>query len=165
MSHRAPAVLSIVLLSTCLFFAGCETERGPSHAELEKLNRPQVYPTPSAFVFSTVDDANRVLQACGRPTYDAILPIYDKLNNGPVRRMVYHGRHDITLEFIPSHPLARVTDQPAPFPHPPITLPVTLPANSVWRFDDARMQEEDLMISRRIKVYLPCAAGALAYEY
>jgi len=151
---RAPVPPAVLYVFLCLALTGCQTERGPTIGELDRLNRPSVAPHPSSLANSTVDDAQRVTEACGRPSYD-----------GPVRRMVYHGRHEITLEFIPSRPIARVTDVPAPFPHQPVALPLELPANAVWRFDDARMEEEDLLISRRIKVYLPCAANALSYEY
>ena len=155
---------SVVLLFLASLAAfGCGTNHGPTRAELREQRQLAAVGQASIVPQPDIDDAELVIARCGRPSYDAILPIYDKLDNGPVRRMIYRGRHALTLEFIPSHPIARFTETPAPFAHG--HLPLNLPADSVWRFDDARMQQEEFLTTERINVYLPCASAALRKEY
>jgi hypothetical protein len=153
----------VVLISlACLIILGCKPIRRPQRAEWDAQHDTSTQPH---FVEPPkIDDADLVIGRCGRPRSDAVLPIYDKLNNGPVRRMVFHAKRTVTFDFIPSHPIAKVTAVRAPFKRPPV-LPRHLPPDSVWRFDDARMDKEEMLTSNRINFYLPCAAAALAKEY
>jgi hypothetical protein len=152
---------SFVLALACVVLAGCKVEKLPSREQVQQQNQakdqagltPQVVPSPN------IDDAQLVLSACGQPASDQVLAIYNKMNNGPVRRMVYRGRRVLTLDFVPSIPQARAVKGPMR------AAPPTPPAGSVWRFDEARMEKEELMTSARVGVYLPCAGAALAKEY
>ena len=49
----------------------------------------------------TTDDAALVIAACGTAASDQVLTINDKTNSGTMRRMVYHGSREITLDFVP----------------------------------------------------------------
>jgi len=153
---------SILLALVSLTALGCKPIKRESrvewNAQHDTLTQPHFVEPPK------IDDAQLVMASCGRPRSDAVLPIYDKLNNGPVRRMVYYFHRTVTFDFTPSHPIAKITTLRAPFPRPQV-LPRHLPPDSVWRFDEARMDHETMLTSYRINFYLPCAATALKKEY
>ena len=158
--------ICVVLL--CLVAAGslgCRIENPPTRRELaqerKEINAQKAEPPPQRY--PVVDDAERVMEACGRPASDTVQPIYDKIYNGPVRRMVYRGRQVVVIEYIPSLPTAHQTDVPAPFP-PPERAPAYPPPNAVWRFQSARMENREFVTSTRLEIYLPCAARALRDE-
>jgi hypothetical protein len=132
-------------------------------AEQQKAEHAQNSLPPNQPLPPQGDDAERVMEACGRPSSDTVQAIYDKLYNGPVRRMVYRGRQVVTLEYIPSLPAAHQTDVPAPFP-PGLRASPYPPPNAVWRFQAARMENQEFLTSKRFEIYLPCAAHALADE-
>lgn len=143
---------------------GCQVEHAPNREQrqekhMEEVAKKGLPPTPPP----KIDDAARVVAACGPAAYDRVLAIYDKRDNGPLRRMVYHGRETVTIDFIPSVPLARKVVEEGPLPQR--RLQPLLPRGSVWRFDDAWMQKQEYLTADRIGLYLPCAAKALSYEY
>lgn len=131
-------------------------------AQMSRANSADTY-VPPPRPRPLVDDAQRVKQACGEPASDTEQAIYDKVYNGPVRRMVYVNRQAIVMEFIPSLPEARPAGHEAPFP-PELRAPATPPPGSVWRFQTARVGEREFLTSTRLSIYLPCAATALADE-
>ena len=143
---------------------GCRVENPPTRREIaqeRKVERAQTALPRSQPLAPATDDAERVLEACGRPGSDTVQPIYDKLYNGPVRRMIYRGRQLVMLEYIPSLPVAHQTYTPAPFPPEERASPYP-PPNAVWRFQAARMENQEFLTSKRFEIYLPCAAHALA---
>lgn len=145
---------------------GCRVENAPSRrdrAQEKKAREAETAPLPEVPRHPVVDDAQRVLEACGRPASDTVQPIYDKTYNGPVRRMVFRGRQLVALDYIPSLPEAHVSHIPAPFPPPERASP-TPPPGSVWRFQGAFMENREFVTSTRLAIYLPCAAQALADE-
>ncbi len=149
------------LISLTILAAGCTQERPTSRPEVF-LPKAQAAPQTNEIGPGTTDSAQQVMASCGRPSSDTVLAIYDKLNNGPVRRMVYHHLHRVmTIDFTPSHPLKR--DPNAPKHAVP---PARLPAGSVWRFDEASVPKElDMITAGRVAVFLPCAGAALRAEY
>jgi hypothetical protein len=161
--HRSRALL---LASTaCIFIFGCKAAE-----ERQKTSSGDqiVPPTQQGIAISehktpNIDDANLVLADCGRPSSDTVLAIYDKMNNGPVRRVVFHTKRLVTVEFIPSHPLAKGARDAH---HKLIKLPTSLPDGSVWRFDDAKVPKElDIITADRLAYFFPCGAKALHPEY
>jgi hypothetical protein len=159
LTTRTARLLSLTcLLAFGCLTLGCKEERLPPREQTVHAPQTKFIEPPH------IDDANLVIARCGHPRSDAVLPIYDKLNNGPVRRMVFRGTRTLTFDFIPSHPIPKITTATAPFPHPQ-KLPTTLPPDSVWRFDEARLGKQEMLTTNRVKLYLPCAAEALVKEY
>ncbi len=162
MAIRSFAVLMCLLAVSCV---GCRIEDSPSRREVAQQGRAdradRIAPPPSHI--SVVDDAQRVVDACGQPASDTTQAIYDKIYNGPVRRMIYFNRQPIVVEFIPSLPEARLAGHEAPFP-PELRAPATPPPGSVWRFQTVRMGEREIMTKTRLSIFLPCAAKALEDE-
>jgi hypothetical protein len=144
---------------------GCQVEKNPTRKQVaeEKAaihaskSAPPPNPTPA------INDAALVLETCGRPASDTVVPIYDKLHNGPVRRMVYQGRQLVELEFIPASPVARQTNVEAPFP-PGERAPAIAPPDTIWRFQSAHMENREFVTTSRLEIYLPCAAHAMEKE-
>jgi hypothetical protein len=60
--------------------------------------------------------------------------------------MVYSGSHPTTLDFLPLHNNSSAS-------------------NTVWRFNQAIVDNQKLLTAANIRVYLPCAANALAKEF
>ncbi len=162
MATQYSAVLCCLVALSCL---GCRVEDPPSRRDIARDDRAEeaqrTPPPPHAL--AVVDDAERVIESCGQPAGDTTQAIYDKMYNGPVRRMIYFNRQPIVVEFIPSLPEARQSGHEAPFP-PELRAPATPPPGSVWRFQAVRMGEREVMTSTRLSIYLPCAALALADE-
>ena len=101
---RVAGVVCGLMVVTLL---GCRIEKPTPHVDvfkeraekrLDNMITPRELPPPAQ------DEAAQVLQTCGRPASDKILPIYTKLEHGPVRRLVYTGRRRVTLDFVPSDP-------------------------------------------------------------
>ncbi len=144
---------------------GCQT-RDPAPrrtaANDPALRRQEALLTPHTLPPPATDEADLVLRACGQPISDKVLPIYSNLEHGPVRQLVFAGRQRVVLEFVPSDPephTGRKLLQPA-HPLPPLTA--RLPPNTVWDFEEGRMEEEEFLTTTHLAVYLPCAARALA---
>jgi len=154
-------VRAAFLISLVLVLSGCQQEHPTSHPQLFE-QKADGAPQTNEVGPGTTDSAALVMASCGRPGSDTVLAIYDKLNNGPVRRMVYRHLHRvITLDFTPSHPLKRDPNAP----HHAVPTP-RLPAGSVWRFDEASVPKEiDMITAARVAVFLPCAGEALKAEY
>jgi hypothetical protein len=154
---RAAFVVSMVLV-----VGGCQEEHPTSHPQIFSSAVNPAAPATNEVGPGTTDSAAQVMGLCGRPGSDTVLAIYDKLNNGPVRRMVYRHLHRvITVDFTPSHPLKR---DPNASRH--AVPPARLPAGSVWRFDEASVPKElDMITAARVAVFLPCAGAALKAEY
>jgi len=159
--------LGVVPLTLGVLFAlGCKPERVPTREQRAEQRQAALAGTPiPAPPPPNVDDAELVTSRCGPPVSDRVLLIYDKINNGPVRRMVYFGKQEITFDFIPSVPRARATPEHETYEHFVEDVRPELPPGAVWRFDDARVRQADLLTSRRLKLYLPCASEALFQEY
>jgi hypothetical protein len=159
MSRTSFAAFAILL---CAFTLGCKPTS-------ERMNEAAEHPTATAeqsggvdvtenSAVAQTDNADQILQSCGPPSSDQVLPIYNKLNQGPIRRMTFHQRRLVTLEFIPSHPIERTSSNQKLTPQ--------LPAGSVWRFDVAVVPKElDMITAARLKLFLPCASKALRNEF
>jgi hypothetical protein len=103
------------------------------------------------------DDAQLLLQACGKPRHDQVVRELTDLHRGLVRNMLYDGRQPVTFELTPS--------QPAAAPTPGEASSTALPPGAVWRFSDARMEDQTLLTARDLAPFLPCARRAFASEY
>ena len=159
------AKVSALLCLLALGPLGCQVERNPTRKQVAEekaaINaRESVAPPPAT---PAINDAARVMESCGRPASDTVVAIYDKLHNGPVRRMAYLGRQFVELEFIPASPAARQTDVEAPFP-PGVRAPAVAPPDTIWRFQSAHMQNREFVTTSRLEIYLPCAAHAMEKE-
>jgi hypothetical protein len=158
--HR-PRTLAIAS-TVCIVLFGCQSpqeriESAPQNSNAQPGIAIAEHKTPN------IDDADLVITHCGRPSSDIVLPIYDKMNNGPVRRIVFHTKRLVTVEFIPSHPITKGTKDAH---HKPVKLPTTLPDGSVWRFDDVKIPKElDIITADRLAYFFPCGAKALHPEY
>jgi hypothetical protein len=141
---------------------GCRTEHPPSRQQLESEDVARIAATPvGPSPVSHVDDANRVLARCGSPMSDEVLSVFNKLQNGPMRRMTYTNGQDVTLDFIPAIPVAHASNAQAMMQRPgggPVPSPV------IWHFNEAHMQQQDMLTAKRLAFYLPCAAAALYPE-
>jgi hypothetical protein len=149
-------VFTLVLLVVCIQLTACRTEMLRTAEEKMKedaadpQNRVKIVPG------ADVDEAKMVLRACGEPSIDRVLAVYNRDDNGPIRRMIYTGSQEVTLDFLPSLPLVRHSST---FNH--AVLQPELPQGAVWLFDEGRVEHEELRTSKRLQAYLPCAAKAL----
>jgi hypothetical protein len=152
------------VLMTCML--GCENMQKRTESATAIKNRNGGVAVKQVAANPTVDDAALVMARCGMPATDEVFPIYNHLNNGPVRKVLYRGKHTVLIEFIPSHPILKDTvDQRRPLKGTE-GLPKELPAGSVWRFDAAMMKnEEEAITADRLAFLLPCASKALHPEY
>lgn len=150
-----------------LFLLGCAVERPTSRAgsgdakKQGEARKAAQLVTPREAARPRIDEAQLVLNGCGRPATDVVLPIYDKQDHGPVRRMTFRGRRVVVVEFVPwmaAGTVVPTTQVPRPAPN------VEMAADTVWEFSEARMENEELLTSTRLAVYLPCAAKALEKE-
>jgi hypothetical protein len=144
---------------------GCRVDHPPTRKQVaeERAEDNAEHTAPAAQRIPLYNDAARVIEACGQPLSDTTVAIFDKLYNGPVRRMTYRGRQIIIVEFVPANPEAHQTDIPAPFPQPE-RGPTSVSPDTVWRFQTAHMQNREYLTSKHLDIYLPCAAGALRDE-
>ena len=149
-------VATALLFLTCLGLSACKTEYLRTAEEKMKEdaadpnNRVKI--TPGA----DTDDAAVVLRACGQPATDRVLAVYNRADEGPIRRMVFTGNQEVTVDFLPSLPLVRHSST---FNH--AVLQPELPQGAVWLFDEARVSGEELHTSQRLQPYLPCAAKVI----
>jgi hypothetical protein len=150
------------MLTAIVCTVGCHVEKMPSREEAKdqaeakknaKWNAGTVavtIPSPST------DNAAEVIAACGPAASDQIVTLDDKTESGPVRRMVYNnGRHATTLDFLP---LQTGTSSSG-------NGQATASSNNAWRFNQALVDDQKLLTAANIRVYLPCAANALAKEF
>jgi len=163
------AAFSLLLLGVAST-VGCRVEQAPSRLERAEVHKARLADTPLPVLPQPeVNDAERVMAACGRPGMDWTGPIYSKYYNGPVRRLVYPearngGKREVRLDFIPSRPKAELAYSEAPLPHDE-ERDAALPPNATWRFQAGQMEEDYILTASRLRVYLPCAAEALKYEF
>jgi hypothetical protein len=135
-------------------FTGCKVEqmkpRDPAEdkksAALPNEGVVTVVPGP------TTDNAAQVIAACGPAASDELVTVNDKMYAGTVRRMSYNGGRHVTLDFIPLQSSPDNRNQPPS-------------SNTVWRFNQAVVDDQKLLTAANIRVYLPCAANALAKEF
>ena len=156
---RANLAVSALLL--CTLTCGCKISSEHESSAPPRPAQP-VIPGGIDVIENTnlahSDNAAAVLRSCGRPASDHVLAIYNKLNQGPVRRIVYKQKKLVTIEFIPTHPIERSQAKGH--------LTAKLPAGSVWRFDVAHAPSElDAITAARLQLLLPCAAKPLRSEF
>jgi len=156
---RTTLAVSATLL--CALTFGCKSTSERINSAAEQPAQPSL---PGGIDVSEnhnvahTDNAAQVIESCGKPSPDQVLPIYNKMNQGPVRRMVYRKQRLVTLEFSPTHPIARADAHHH--------LSAQLPAGSTWRFDIAHVPKElDVITAARMELFLPCAAKALRSEF
>jgi len=143
------------MLIAIICAAGCKVETQPSDDQLKKQADAKknadtaVVPLP----VPTNDDAALVIAACGPAASDQLVNL-DK-NYGTVRRMVYRGSREVTLNFLP---LQTGTSNSG-------SGHAAASSNTVWRFNEALVENQKLLTAANIRVYLPCAANALAKEF
>ena len=137
------AILSALLLSA----AGCKVEKLSTVPATSRTSSSPAVQAPAP-ANAQQDDAQLLLQACGRPRRDQIVQEHNKLHDTVVRKLVYNGREAVTIELIPSQAAANL-----------------LPPNVIWRFSDALMEDQTLLTARDLDPFLPCATRALAHEY
>jgi len=149
-------------LTAIVCTAGCHVEKMPSREDTKaqaeakknaKWNEGTVaVPIPSP----NTDNAAEVIAACGPAASDQIVTVDDKTESGPVRRMVYsNGRRSTTLDFLPLQASASSSGN----------RQAAASSNSVWRFNQALVDDQRLLTAANIRVYLPCAANALAKDF
>lgn len=149
--------MSVTMLASIVCAMGCKVEVLPTRdqqkqAEEKKKAEQEVTAVAPASVPST-DNATQVIASCGSAASDEVVNINDKHDSGTVRHLVYrNGPHEVTLDFIPMQP-ASSNGHPA------------ASSNTVWRFNEARVENQRLLTAANIRVYLPCAANALAKEF
>lgn len=162
----APATSFVAGLTAAgLLVAGCKIENTGPHVDRAEQRREKKLDqmiTPQTLAPTSQDEAELVLAACGRPSRDVVLPMYSKLEHGPIRMMTFPGRAKVTLVFVPSDPEPhsgrRLMTPPAGRP----PLKAELPPNTVWDFEEGVLGAEEFLVPDRLRVYLPCAAKALA---
>ena len=164
------SVASSLLLLGVASTMGCRIEQAPSRMERAEVHQAKLADTQLPILPQPeVNDAERVMAACGRPDMEWTGPIYSKYYNGPVRRLLYRevrtkGDREVRLDFIPSRPKAELAYTEAPLPHEE-DRNAALPANATWRFQAGQIEQEYIITAHRLRVYLPCAADALKYEF
>jgi hypothetical protein len=146
-----------MMLAAVVAAVGCKVEWKRSPEELQKQADSQRAPTAVVELpVPSTDDAALVIAACGPATSDQIMTINDRTSSRQVRRMVYRGGRETTLDFIPLQKTNSANNDSA---H---TAPAS---NTIWRFDEAVVDNQKLLTAANIRVYLPCAANALAKEF
>ena len=157
------AVASLIF-SGLFLTLGCRIEKPPSRIEKAEIHKKELADAPLPVLPQPdIDDAQRVVETCGQPVSDSVVPIFSKYYNGPVRRLEYAGRRDVKLDFIPSRPRAELAHGEAPLPHGGYSY--TLPAGATWRFQAARMEQQVLITAHGVAFYLPCAGDALSRDF
>lgn len=141
-------VMLAAMLAGTILLAGCRVEKLPSREQQqqEKDSKLAAKTSVTEIQVPTTDDAALVIAACGPAASDQVVSINDKTENGTVRRMVYSGSHPTTLDFLPLQNNSSAS-------------------NTVWRFNEAIVDNQKLLTAANIRVYLPCAANALAKEF
>jgi len=150
------AILATMLVGI-VWAAGCKVEVLPSpeqqkQADEKKKAQEAATAVAPAPVPST-DNAAQVIAVCGPAASDEAVSINDKHDSGTVRHLVYrNGGREVTLDFIP-------LQTPSGNGHAAVS------SNTLWRFNEARVDNQRLLTAANIKVYLPCAGTALAKEF
>jgi len=136
------------LFAGTVLLAGCKVEKLPSREQQqqEKDSKLAAKTSVTEIQVPTTDDAAMVIASCGPAANDQLVTVNDKTGNGTVRRMVYSRGHPITLDFIPLQKNSSAS-------------------NTTWRFNEAIVDNQKLLTAANIRVYLPCAANALAKEF
>lgn len=164
----AQRVSNIVAASSLLLglaaSVGCRIDHPPSRSQRQESRQEKLAEAPLPVLPQPeYDDAVQVLQFCGPPRSDIVLPVYSKYYNGPVRRLEYVGRRHVTLDFIPSRPRAELAYGEAPLG--PSYGGGQVSPNTTWRFQAGRMEQEVMITSHRLEFYLPCAGQALRQDF
>ena len=143
---------------------GCRIDHPPSRSQRQEIRQEKLADVPLPILPQPAyDDAVQVIQFCGSPRSDTVMPVYSKYYNGPVRRLEYVGRRHVTLDFIPSNPRAELAYGEAPLGPSYGGGPVS--PNTTWRFQAGRMEQEVMITSHRLEFYLPCAGQALKQDF
>jgi hypothetical protein len=144
---------TLAALVAVILVAGCKVEQmQPRDQPGAKSGAASTEGAVTVVSSPTTDNAAQVIASCGPAGSDQIVNDNDKISNGNVRRMVYNNGRAVTLDFIPLQSSSTNRNQ-AP------------PSNTVWRFNQAVVDNQRLVTAANIKVYLPCAATALAKEF
>lgn len=138
----------VLLLAGVLCAGGCKTEQTGTREEIDDQKNAKLAEgaAVTAVPGPTTDNAAQVIAACGPAVSDQVITVNDKISNGTVRRMIYNNGREVTLDFIPLQKNSATS-------------------SSVWRFNVAVVDNQKLLTAANIKVYLPCAAAALAKEF
>jgi len=147
----------VAALASVVCTAGCRVERMPTpeqqqQEEAKKNAKLAADAAVSAAPTPTTDNAAAVIAMCGPAASDEIVTVNDKHDSGRVRRLVYRTGREITLDFIPLQTSSGSGHAAAS-------------SNPIWRFNEARVENQTLLTAANIRVYLPCAANALAKEF
>ena len=151
------SAVSVAMLASIVWATGCKVEVLPTREQQKQADEKQkaqdaVKAVPVASG-PTTDNAAQVIASCGPAASDEVVNINDKHDSGTVRHLVYrNGPRETTLDFIPM----QTTSSNG---HPATS------SNKVWRFNEARVEDQRLLTAANIRVYLPCAANALAKEF
>src|ERR1700685_4495446 len=93
---RFRSAAALVLLLTCLQLAACKTEMLRTKDEKIKEDAASGQGAVKIVPGADIDDAQLVLRACGQPSADRVFAVYNRSDNGPIRRIVYPGTQEIT---------------------------------------------------------------------
>jgi len=151
------SAMLMTMLVGIVWAAGCKVEVLPSReqqkqADEKKKAQEDVTAVAPAPVPST-DNAAQVITTCGPAASDEVVSVNDKHDSGTVRHLVYrNGSREVTLDFIPLQAI-------------PGNGHAAASSNTLWRFNEARVDNQRLLTAANIKVYLPCAGNALAKEF
>ena len=141
------------MLASVVCAAGCKVEKMPTPEQQQQEDaRLAADAAVTAAPTPTTDNAAAVLALCGPAASDEIVTVNDKHDSGRVRRLVYRPGREITLDFIPL-----LTSSGSGH--------AATSSNTIWRFNEARVDKQRLLTAANIRVYLPCAANALAKEF
>jgi len=146
----------MAMLASIVWTAGCKVEELTKREQQEDAKKNAHLAVESAITAvptPTTDNAAAVIASCGPATSDQVVSINDRTESGPVRRLVYgRGSRQTTLDFLPLQ-----TNSSGGH--------AATPSNTVWRFNQALVDNQRLLTAENIRVYLPCAANALAKEF
>jgi len=146
----------VTMLASVVLAMGCKVEdlsKRQQQKDAKKNDRLAVESAVTAAPTPTTDNAAAVIAACGQASSDQVVNINDRTESGPVRRLVYsRGLRQTTLDFLPLQ-----TNSSSGH--------AATSSNTIWRFNQALVDNQRLLTAANIKVYLPCAANALAKEF
>jgi len=142
------------MLTGIFLTAGCKVERPPAPEPQDVQKKAQADGTAVTVLNTpTTDNAAAVIASCGPAGSDQVITVTDRTATGPVRRLVYgSGQRQTTLDFIPLQ-TGSGNGQ------------ATTSSNTAWRFSQAVVDNQRLVTAANVRVYLPCAANALANEF
>jgi hypothetical protein len=150
------AVLATLLVSLA-WASGCkvevmQTREQKEQADASKNAQLAVSKATTELPTPTTDNAAQVIATCGPAASDSIVTVDERGVSGAMRKLVYSNGREITLDFIPLQTSSGNGHAAAS-------------SNTVWRFNQARVENQTLLTAANIRVYLPCAANALAKEF